>query len=56
MPSGRTAALLPEFVVKDMPLGQNTMMVVVVMMMMMMSNSSKSWKIPTYVVCEMKFV
>ena len=32
----RTTALVPEFVVKDLALGQNTLMMIMMMMMMMM--------------------
>ena len=35
LPLGRIAALVPEFAVKDLPLGRTLMMVMMMMMMMM---------------------
>ena len=35
LPLGRIAALVPEFAVKDLPLGRTLMMMMMMMMMMM---------------------
>ena len=37
LPLGRIAALVPEFAVKDLPLGRTLMMMMMMMMMMMIN-------------------
>ena len=37
LPLGNIAALVPEFAVKDVPLGRTLMMIMIIMMMMMIS-------------------
>ena len=43
LPLGRIAALVPEFAVKDLPLGK-----ILMMMMMMMANDIRGWMGPTF--------
>ena len=40
LPLGRTAALVPELAVKDLPLGKTLMAMMMMMMMMMMIHST----------------